>query len=228
MKITCFLPCRKGSERIKRKNIRPFAGYKYGLIEIKLRQLSQASYIEHIILSTNDEEIIDCVQFLDIENLEVHKRKESLSTSFTSTDSLINHVPDLVKDGHVLWTHVTSPFLNSRLYDKLVNAYKESLDLGYDSLMTTTELRGFIWNENQPINYDRSLEKWPRTQTIEPLHEINSGAFICHIDLYKKCNDRIGRKPKMYPLSRLEGFDIDWPEDFTLAQCLLRERIASI
>ena len=38
-KISFFLPTRKGSERVKNKNTRPFAGIKGGLVENKIKQL---------------------------------------------------------------------------------------------------------------------------------------------------------------------------------------------
>ena len=38
-KIAFFLPTRKGSERVRNKNTRPFAGIEGGLIENKIRQL---------------------------------------------------------------------------------------------------------------------------------------------------------------------------------------------
>ena len=37
--IAFFLPTRKGSERVKNKNTRPFAGIQGGLMENKIRQL---------------------------------------------------------------------------------------------------------------------------------------------------------------------------------------------
>lgn len=228
MKITCFLPCRKGSQRVERKNIRPFDNYANGLIEIKLQQLSQVHSIHQIILSTNDDELIQVANSLNLEKLIISRRKEDLCTSQTSTDDLINHVPDLIEEGHVLWTHVTSPFLNSHLYEKVINAYQEGLKEGYDSLMTTTELQTFIWNQSGPVNYDRRVEKWPRTQTLEPLYEVNSGAFLCHIDFYKQLQDRIGDKPKLYALNKLEGFDIDWWEDFLIAEYLLKQGFAKV
>ena len=37
-KIAFFLPTRKGSERVKSKNTRPFAGIEGGLVENKIKQ----------------------------------------------------------------------------------------------------------------------------------------------------------------------------------------------
>lgn len=77
-KIAFFLPTRKGSERVKNKNTRPFAGMDGGLIENKIRQLLGTKLIDEIILSTNDEkcmevaqnmhQIRDCVLFQDLMN----------------------------------------------------------------------------------------------------------------------------------------------------------------
>ena len=228
MKITCFLPCRKGSERVKNKNIRPFVNFKHGLISIKLNQLLEVDAIDEIVLSTNDLDIIEYAQSLQSEKITIHKRDDSLSSSATSTDEVITLANDLIHEGHILWTHVTSPFLNSTEYSKIIEAYKSALEEGYDSLMTTTLIKGFIWDENGAVNYNREIEKWPRTQTITPLHEINSGVFLASKKIYNDKLDRIGDKPKLYPLDKMSGFDIDWPDDYTLAECLLRADLVEI
>ena len=45
-KIAFFLPTRKGSERVKNKNTRPFANIEGGLVENKLRQLLATKFID--------------------------------------------------------------------------------------------------------------------------------------------------------------------------------------
>lgn len=220
LKINCFLPCRKGSERVPRKNIKPFSDVGNGLIEIKLRQLCKVQAIDKIYLSTNDDEIINFAAKLDNHKIVIHRRTEELSSSLTSTDALVAHAVDLIPSGHILWTHVTSPFVTSELYEKIIKQYFEKLNEGYDSLMTTTEIRGFLWDDEQPINYDRTLEKWPRTQTLAPVNEVNSAAFIAPCSVYETKGDRIGSKPYLYALDKITALDVDWPEDFTLAECV--------
>ncbi|AFY59961.1 cytidylyltransferase domain-containing protein [Synechococcus sp. PCC 6312] len=228
MTVTCFLPCRQGSERIKNKNIKPFAGFNHGLIEIKINQLANVNLIEKIILSTNDNNIIEFAKTLSLEKLVIDKRDDSLCTSQTKTDDLIRYVSKIITQGHILWTHVTSPFLTSNSYTQIIDLYFKCLHEGYDSLMTTTELRSFIWNQNGPVNYDRFFEKWPRTQTINPLYEVNSGAFLCDAHIYKNYNDRIGENPFLYTLDKIKGFDIDWDEDFVIAESLLNKKVAYV
>ena len=228
MNIKCFLPCRKGSERIPQKNIKPFAGYEHGLLEIKLQQLIATTKIDEIILSTNDEEIISYAESIGHSKLRIHKRINSLSSSSTSTDELVAHALELIPDAHILWTHVTSPFISSQNYDEIIDTYLASLKCGHDSLMTTSLIHGFLWNDHAPINYDRSIEKWPRTQTLEPVHEINSAIFLSHSCNYRKYNDRIGESPLLHPLDKIKSFDIDWPNDFLIAESMVKNRLVTV
>lgn len=222
MSVTCFLPCRKGSERVPRKNIKPFADYGHGLIEIKLKQLLSAKKIDEVVLSTNDDEILEYAASLKNNKIRLHKRTDLLSSSSTSTDELIAHAVELIPDSHILWTHVTSPFVTSEDYDVIIEKYFSVLEDGYDSLMTTTLIHGFLWDEQGPINYDRTKEKWPRTQTLSALHEINSAAFISSSESYIRLDDRIGVAPFLYALEKVKSFDIDWAEDFELAEIIAR------
>lgn len=57
-KVTFFLPTRKGSERVKNKNTRTFAGIEGGILKIKIGQLLQVERVSSIVISTNDLETI--------------------------------------------------------------------------------------------------------------------------------------------------------------------------
>ena len=225
----CFLPCRKGSQRIPRENIKPFAGFQNGLVEIKLNQLIAADYIDEIHLSTNDDEILNFASSIGSSKIRLHKRRENLSSSETSTDELVAHALELIGDDkHILWTHVTSPFVTAKLYDNIIKTYFEKLNLGFDSLMAIKTLHGFLWNNDGPINYDRKLEKWPRTQTLAPVYEINSAAFVAPSAIYRDSEDRIGEKPFLYAMDNFLGMDIDWPEEFSLGEQLMQANLVAV
>ena len=217
--VIAFLPMRKGSQRVKNKNIKDFAKIKGGLTYIKISQLLKSKRIDKIIVSTNDEEVKDIALFFNDKKIIIDDRPEYLASSETSTDDLIRYVPSIIENGIVLWTHVTSPFVTEKLYDEMIEEYLQNLNK-FDSLMSVTKIQKFIWDKEKPINYDKSKEKWPRTQTIEPIYEINSGAFIADIEVYKNLNDRVGNKPYLYEFSDKEAFDIDWEDDFEIAEIL--------
>lgn len=218
--ITAFLPCRAGSERIPKKNTKRFSGIEGGLLIIKLKQLLEVESIQKIVVSTNDQEVIDIAVNLN-EKIIIDYRPEFLATSETSTDDLINYVPSIIQEGHVIWTHVTSPFLDENIYRLAIAKYLEEIKLGkYDSLMTVNKIQTFLWTTKGSVNYDRNIEKWPRTQTLPKLFEVNSGVFINSVDNYLRFNDRIGIQPFLYETEGVVSFDIDWPDDFELAELI--------
>ncbi len=222
--VNVFLPMRAGSERIPKKNTKSFAGIDGGLCSIKLKQLLKTKLTRDIIVSTNDPEVAAISNGFNSNRIKVIQRPEELASSSASTDDLIKYVPEIMPAGHILWTHVTSPFIGPDTYDLIIKTYLENFE-SHDSLMTVTKLQKFIWNSTEPINYNRNVEKWPRTQTIKPLWEVNSGAFLATKENYKKRMDRVGQRPYLFQLSEDISFDIDWLPDFSLAEAIYKSSV---
>ena len=63
----------------------------------------------------------------------------------------------------------------------------------------------FLWTKQGALNYDRSKERWPRTQTLDPVFEINSGAFLTNIQTYKEEKDVYESKKEDSVLLDYEG-----------------------
>jgi len=230
--ITAFLPCRAGSQRVPHKNTRPFGGEPDGLLGIKLRQLLAVPGIDRVLLSTNDPEVLRIAEPHLAGaggRLVVDHRPDHLCTSSTSTDEVIAHVPRVIEAGDVLWTHVTSPFFGPADYGDAIAAYRAARAAGtHDSLMGVLEIRSFVWMAGRPVNYDRAMEKWPRTQTLPPVHEINSSIFLAPREIYEHQHDRIGQAPLPFVVPKDKSLDVDWEEDFHLASDMwkLRNRAA--
>jgi CMP-N-acetylneuraminic acid synthetase len=218
--IVAFLPCRAGSERVPHKNTRPFAGDHEGLIGIKLRQLIASRAVKRIVLSSNDPLVIEVAHRYAQQDkpLDIIERPAHLCTSSTSTDELIAYVPNIIRNGIVLWTHVTSPLVGAMEYDQMAEVYWRGLEAGHDSLMSVTELRTFLWTKEGPLNYDRRIEKWPRTQTLEPVYVVNSAAFMIDVALMQKLGDRVGAHPAFYCMGETISYEIDWEEQFAIAE----------
>jgi len=215
--VKVFLPMRAGSERVPKKNIRNFANVEGGLCKIKLEQLITCDAVDEIFVSTDDAKVFEICRSMNSRKIKLLERPKELALSSTSTDELIKYVTEIIPDGHILWTHVTSPFINSRLYAEIIEEYFKKLPK-FDSLMTVTKIQKFIWNESEPLNYNRATEKWPRTQTIKPIWEVNSGAFIASREIYEMYEDRIGSKPYLLEMDENDAFDIDWMSDFEIAE----------
>lgn len=222
-KVSIFLPTRKGSKRIKNKNTKEFAGIKGGLLELKLRELTKISKIEEIIVSTNEHEsiIISKKHQKKDSRIKIFKRPESLSLDNTNLIDLVNYVPSITNCDHILWTHVTSPFVKSRDYENAITSYFNCLKKDYDSLMSAKKLQNFIWDiEKNDIINRIGKEKWPRTQDLNFFFEVDSAIFLSSRNNYLKFRDRIGNNPFIYELDGFKSIDVDWPQDFHLAEII--------
>jgi CMP-N-acetylneuraminic acid synthetase len=221
-KIDCFLPCRSGSKRILNKNTRKIHNFNLGLFELKLSQLLRVKQIGNIYVSTDDIKIINYLKKKNNDKIIIHKRLKKLSSSKTTTDQLIRHAYDITNSNHLLWTHVTSPFFSSKLYQDAIIKYFYFKKINkYDSLMSVYPIKNFLWSKNKPLNYKNTKIKWPFTQDIEKVFEITSSIFISSRDNYNKYKDRIGIKPYFYELDKITSVDIDWKDDFNFAEKIL-------
>lgn len=221
--ISFFLPTRKGSERVMNKNTRSFAGIDGGLVENKIRQLLKTKYVDEIIFSSNDEACISIAKKFSYESrLKIVVRPDELCRSSTNLQDLICYVPTLTSADHILWGHVTTPFADAAVYDEAIKLYLDKCCYGYDSLVGVTELRNFLLNKEGVLINNSTDIPWPRTQDLEAIYEINHTVFLASREIYLSQRNRLGVKPFLYVMDSVHSLDIDWPEDFTIAEALYR------
>jgi N-acylneuraminate cytidylyltransferase len=223
-KIVFFLPVRKGSQRVLSKNIRPFADIPGGLVENKIRQLIQSEKISEIILSTNDENCIRVAEpYIAIcSRLKIIERPNELCLDSTNLQDLITYVPTITNANHILWGHVTTPIADAKEYDKAITLYLTKLNEGFDSLVSVAELKNFLLDKNGKCINNTTSVLWPRTQDLETLYEINHVMFIARREIYTKLKNRTGQKPYLYVMNKIKSFDIDWEDDFAIAEILYK------
>lgn len=227
--VIAVVPCRAGSERVKNKNTRPFAGFERGLLELKLRQLAAVDQLQEIIISTNDPVVTDVAhQFsenLD-ERITVIPRPDELGRSSTPMSEFIQYLGTLRDQGIMLMTHVTHPFITAQVFNELIDAWATAHGAGHDSLLTVTKVHTFLWDAaGRPFNYDDTEEKWPRSQDIPPLFEINHAAYLIPFRRVVEVGDRVGENPLMHPMGGEAVLDIDWEDQFLLLQDLAEAKI---
>ena len=216
-----FLPTRKGSERVKNKNTRPFAGIEGGLMENKIRQLIATKNLDEIILSTNDENCMEIAsKYTSDSRVRIVPRPDELCLSSTNLQDLICYVPTITTAEHILWGHVTTPIAGAKQYDEGISYYYSKLADGYDSLVGVTELKNFLLNKEGKLVNNTTPIPWPRTQDLEPLYEINHTMFIAKREVYEQQKNRIGGKPLLFIMDKIHSFDIDWEEDFALTEII--------
>lgn len=222
-KIAFFLPTRKGSERVKSKNTRPFAGIEGGLVENKIKQLLATKHIDEILFSSNDEMCIAIAEkYASDSRLRIIPRPNELCLSTTNLQDLICYVPTITNADHILWGHVTTPLVEAKVYDTAIEQYLSKITKGYDSLVSVKELKNFLLNQEGKLVNNTTDIPWPRTQDLEPLYEINHAIFLAKRSVYTEQKNRIGQKPLLYIMDEIHSKDIDWEEDFKIAEIMYK------
>ncbi|WP_300345375.1 hypothetical protein [Nesterenkonia sp.] len=226
--ITAVVPCRAGSERVKNKNTRPFAGYGHGLLELKLSQLADVDELDEIIVSTNDPVVADYAEKFSASHdarVTVMERPDELGRSSTPMSRFIQYLGTLRETGTMLMTHVTHPFVTAETFRELIASWRQAAASGHDSLLTVTKLHTFLWDaQGRPYNYDAAAERWPRSQDIDPLYEINHVAYLIGFPTVRSTGDRVGENPFMHQMSGEAVMDIDWEDQFQLLEDLARAK----
>lgn len=222
-KIAFFLPTRKGSERVKNKNTRPFADIEGGLVENKIKQLLSTKHIDEILFSSNDEMCIAIAEkYTSDSRLRIIPRPNELCLSTTNLQDLICYVPTITNADHILWGHVTTPLVEAKVYDTAIEQYLSKIIKGYDSLVSVKELKNFLLNQEGKLVNNTTNIPWSRTQDLEPLYEINHAIFLAKRSVYTEQKNRIGQKPLLYIMDEIHSKDIDWEEDFKIAEIMYK------
>lgn len=100
--------------------------------------------------------------------------------------------------------------------------YLSKLEEGYDSLVGVTEIKNFLLNKNGKLVNNTTDIPWPRTQDLEAFYEINHTMFIAKREVYTKLKNRLGEKFLLHVMDEIHSKDIDWEDDFTIAEIMYK------
>lgn len=220
MKITALVPIKQHSTRLHNKNFLDFCGQP--LYRVILDKLHQVESVDNIIINTDSAELAaDCR--LRYPKAILLERPEYLLGDSITMNSLIQHDITYSENEHFLQTHCTNPLLSVETIERAISAYFTHLHK-HDSLLSVeaVQKRGYLV-DGSPINH-RNDELLP-TQELEPVCLENSNLFLfSRTSFFKANNSRVGLYPYLFPMSFTEGIDIDYAEDFELAQLIYNHR----
>ena len=213
MKIVAVVPTRKGSQRVKNKNIRKFADT--SLIELKLKVLRKVKGIDEIIVNTDCEKTIELAKKM---GLKYHKRDAYYASSNVTNDEHWRHLAEVTDCDVLMIAQTTSPLVKVSTYE---TAIKEFLNSKNDSLNSVSLEKKFLWLDGKPINYD--ISKTPKSQDLPDIVSLNFAITIIKRDTLLETKNVVGKNPKFITLDKIESVDIDDEVDFMVAECLYQK-----
>lgn len=215
--VIALVPMKGHSERVPGKNLRDLNGKP--LYHWIVESLKRCRYVKKIVINTDSEEIAGDIS-QNFNDITVIRRPGHICGDHISANEIIAYDLTQVGGEHFLQTHSTNPLLDHSTINGAVEAYFGGLE-EYDSLFSVNCLRTRLYRaDGGEINHDP--EKLARTQDLQPVYEENSNIYLFSRSSFIPCGRRIGRRPQMFMMDRLEAVDIDEEQDFRLAEMLVR------
>ena len=116
--LTYVIATRKGSKRIKNKNVRKFG--KSNLLEIKLKQIRRVDKKSKIFLSS------DCKKSLNIGlkyGAIIDKRPGKYASDYVPMRAVYKYLAKKINTKNICYLHVTSPFLKDSTLKKAIKIF---------------------------------------------------------------------------------------------------------
>lgn len=215
MKTVALIPIKLGSKRVPEKNIKPFFDGTPLMHFIQKACLDAKNIDEVYIYCSNEavkEYVLPGVKFL--------KRPEYLDGDNINANDFIREFMNIISADIYVNAHTTSPFAKPETIEELVDKVASG---EYDSAFCAEILRTFMWGNGEPINFDP--DRFPRTQDLPLIYGETSIAYVFTKESFQKHNRRLGSKPFIKEVGKIEAMDIDYPEDFEICNAIYKEMI---
>ena len=213
MKTVALIPIKLGSKRVSKKNIKPFfdgTPLMHFIQEVCL----ESKYIDETYIYCSDESITDYV----LPGVKFLKRPGFLDGDDKNANDIISEFMKNVNADIYVNTHTTSPFAKADTIDDCI-AHVVSGE--YDSSFCAEAIRTFMWEDGKPINFDPN--HFPRTQDLPIIYGETCIAYVFKKETFQKYNRRVGIKPFIKEVGKIEAMDIDYPEDFEICDAIYKE-----
>jgi CMP-N-acetylneuraminic acid synthetase len=215
VKVVAFVPMKMNNERLPGKNERLLGG-KVPLYSQILQSLAKVESIDEIFVYCSEDQVVGLQS-----SIRYLKRDTSLDSPETSILEVMESFARNVQADIYLLAHATAPFLSSSSLEKVIDAVKSK---EFDSSLTVLATKEFIWENGRPQNYD--VSQIPRTQDMNPIFVETTGAYAYTSAVIAQ-GRRVGERPFLVEVSKIEAIDINDSEDWEIADALYRVRAAS-
>lgn len=207
-----FVPARGGSTRVPRKNLKEIGG-----IPMFLRacyNLNQILPKNHIIVDSDDEEILRIAREHRFGTME---RPAALATNAADGNAFFEWETSNYPNADIYIQHLPPmPFCSKNTLQKGLDAIIKE---GFDSIVVVGKEHFYLWDEEsrKPM-YD--LEHIPNSYTLKKTVFETMGLYMITKEAHQTKKLRIGENYKMIEISKIEQIDINYPDDFDLAEAV--------
>jgi CMP-N,N'-diacetyllegionaminic acid synthase len=228
-KYVAVIPARGGSKGIPKKNLVLLNGQP--LILYSLKAALESKYISEIIVSSDDEEILDLSKAY---GAVVFKRSDQLSKDNSRTiDSVIElfNCNKIVIQDVIVLLQPTSPLRTSIDIDNAIKLYEDSM-LYDKSVVSVIRLphnynpnQVYLVNESNSYNMLKEENSFTRQNKLDYIARNGASIYIIELSLLLKNKSFFTTNTMVYEMPKSKSVDIDDSDDLFIAESILRQMI---
>jgi len=219
-----IIPARGGSKRLPRKNVLDLAGKP--LIAWSIEAGLESKYIDSVIVSSDDDEILEIAQKFGSETL---KRPDELASDMATSFEAIKHTIENVDSyDYIVLLQPTSPLGTAKQIDEAMELLERKKA---DAIISVCEMdHSPLWSNTLPEDasmnhFIRDEVKNKRSQDMEPYYRLNGAIYICDTNrLLEEKSFLFKENIFAYTMDRESSVDIDEEIDFQFSEILIKGR----
>ena len=232
-----MIPARKGSERLKNKNIVNF--FSHPLLAYAIQSALKSRLFEKVVVSTDSSKYAKVAKYYGAEVPCL--RPKNISSSTSPDYEWINFTINLYKKKNINFTHFfilrpTNPF---RTEKTIKDAWKKFLDFTKcDSLRAVSLVKehpGKMWKRKNNFIFPlmkKKISKQPsynsQYKSLPKIFVQNASLEISKTSILNKYKTITGKKIIPYFSKKFESFDINYPLDLEFAKYLVKNKKAKL
>ena len=220
-----IIPARSGSKRILNKNKRILNGKP--LIQWSINAAKKSKYIDSIVVSSDDDQILSIAQEQDVDIL---KRPDFLASNTSTTVDVLLHTLEKIEDtfDYLVLLQPTSPLRTSLDIDQAIEML---IDRETNSVVSVCQTQHSpLWCNTLPESgimdnfMSKSLEG-KRSQDLETYYRLNGAIYIVKISEFIKEKSLMPNNTYAYVMDQFNSIDIDTLYDFICAEAIMKNRV---
>ncbi len=219
-RIVGMIPCRLGSQRIPKKNLRLLNGLT--LSQWVGKAALQSEMLDEVYINS-EAPIFE--KIAKDQGLKFYQRPAHLSSNSATNDDFALDFMNAVGCDVLVQINPTSPFLSSQEIRQFVQHY---LAGGLQTLHTVKEERIEGLFKGRPLNFD-PMKQMPPSQELEPVYVFSSSIMAWDANKFRENMKNLGAavyggdgKIGYYTLKGFSALDIDNEKDFLLAEVIAK------
>ena len=218
MKINLIIPAKGTSKRIQNKNL--YEINSKSLVFHACEKVLKCKHIDNVYLDTESDDIIASVRPLLSKGLRLIKRHPALATNdIGANEMMIYGLHSVGECDILLQTFCTSPLLTSETIDRCIETFINEGIPTYDSFFTTVDIQEYFWKNGKAHNF--STKELPNSFELDVLKMETHGLYGITTESLLKNKTRVGYKPMMIGVSKIESLDINESGDLQLIEGLM-------